>query len=329
MAYNKKSKKDFGPKKDPYEEQTKKVIEALKNGTVPWHRTWDRFNDTPINLVGKYEYHGMNLFLLLMVAQISGYSCRYWVTFNQAKKMGGHVNQDEKGLPIILWKPIEKPVIKDGVDTGEKKIVRFCQLSYVFNALHQCTGLEDKIPQEVKTVREFTPIQAADNIFNGMPTRPEVQHGFTKASYNRSFDHVKMPNPELFHKKEEYYCTLFHELAHSTGHSSRLNRFSNNDPMVFGNSEYSKEELVAELTSIFLCSESGIDDIIFDNSAGYIAGWLNKLESDNKFVFSAASKAKKAARFILGENVAKPSSTDASEESDAIETAEIDVAVGE
>jgi antirestriction protein ArdC len=111
---------------------------------------------------------------------------------------------------------------------------------------------------------------------------------------------VNLPNRGLFSSIEEYYCALFHELTHSTGHQSRLNRKEVIEKIQFNSQDYSKEELVAEIGATFLCASSGIHPQIIENSTAYIQGWLKKLQDDKKIIVTAAAKAQKAADYILG-----------------------------
>ena len=103
---------------------------------------------------------------------------------------------------------------------------------------------------------------------------------------------------------ENYYAVAFHELTHSTGHESRLNRagVAGSRLAAFGSADYSREELVAEMGSAFLCAEAGIESTL-DNSAAYLKGWLGALKGDSRLIVTAASAAQRAADFILGWNV--------------------------
>lgn len=121
-----------------------------------------------------------------------------------------------------------------------------------------------------------------------------------RACYAPELDFVNMPSIEQFESAEYYYATFFHELVHSTGHASRLAREEVMNPQKFGGMAYSKEELVAETGASFLCSSVQIDyDNIIENNVAYLAGWLNVLREDSKFIFKVASNAQKAADYIL------------------------------
>ena len=136
-----------------------------------------------------------------------------------------------------------------------------------------------------------------------MPRRPAIRHGLDRAFYSPAADSVGMPSPERFDTPENYYNVLFHELTHSTGHESRLNRkgVSGTDGQWagFGSQSYSKEEMVAEMGAAFLCGQAGIVERTIDNSAAYLRSWLERLKNDCRLVVQAAAQAQKAADFIL------------------------------
>jgi antirestriction protein ArdC len=113
-------------------------------------------------------------------------------------------------------------------------------------------------------------------------------------------DSVTMPCREAFESPEEYYSTLFHELTHSTGHKSRLDREGINVPHYFGDPVYSREELIAECGAAFLSGQSGIVSKTLSNSASYLQNWIRVLKSDSRLIITAASAAQKAADLILG-----------------------------
>jgi len=167
----------------------------------------------------------------------------------------------------------------------------------VFN-VSQCDGIN--VPDtETQPTIDFNPIEEAEKIVANMTKVPRITHIEQQAYYNRSSDHVNMPQKETFKGEAEYYSTLFHELTHSTGHESRLGRFQN-QVSKFGDSNYAKEELIAEMGASYLCAMAGIVDRTIDNSAAYIANWLTKLRNDKKLVVSAAGKAHAACDYILG-----------------------------
>ena len=169
----------------------------------------------------------------------------------------------------------------------------------VFNAVEQCEGLEDKVPAEPEP-REFRPVEEAAQILQNMPGPPEIVYGGDQACYRPSQDRVHVPPPERFDPREEFFCTLWHELTHATGHKSRLARPGVMDVQAFGTTEYSKEELVAEIGAAFLCHHCGIDNATLENSAAYLNGWLAKLRRNRRLIITASAQAQKAADYILG-----------------------------
>ena len=204
------------------------------------------------------------------------------------------MRKGEKGRRVIFWKWLVKN--REDLETGEKRQQKIPMLRYytVFN-LDQIDGIE--APEEPE-VEKLDPIEAAESIVSDMPKQPGRRAG-DKAVYYPTSDEVAMPEFQDFHSSEEFYCTLFHELAHSTGHVSRLNRKEIMEVNHFGSHEYSKEELVAEMTAAFLCGESGILPATIENSAAYLQSWAAKFKEDTKMVVCAAAQAQKAADFIL------------------------------
>jgi antirestriction protein ArdC len=109
-----------------------------------------------------------------------------------------------------------------------------------------------------------------------------------------------MPKRHLFQSAEAYFSTLFHEMTHSTGHEKRLNRPTLTDLCPFGSTNYSLEELVAEMGAAFLCGLTGVENNTIDNSAAYLKGWLGKLKNDTKLLIQAAANAQRAVDYITG-----------------------------
>jgi len=286
----------MSPKADAYNVVTDRIIEALESGTVPWHKPWKTLAGVgPTSLQTGKPYRGINVWLLSLTAHAAGYSSPYWVTFKQAKERGGSVRKGEKGTQIVLWKPVRKTEQDEGGEDVER---RYLILRYftVFN-VEQCDDVE--CPEVPELPADHDPIASCESIVSGWTGRPEVKHGGNRAYYSPALDYIQMPLSGQFTEPEGYYATLFHEMAHATGHESRLARKSLIHPAPFGSEDYSREELVAELAASYLCGEAGIP-VNVEQSAAYIASWLKVLENDRKMLVSAAAQAQKASDLVLG-----------------------------
>ena len=247
------------------------------------------------NLISKKAYRGINVFLL----GCAGFTSPYWLTFKQAKELGGSVKKGERGNIVVFWKWLFK---EEEQENGEIEEVKIPMLRYytVFN-VDQCEGIPaDIIPALDDNTNTLEPIEAAEQLISSMPLCPSISYGGNRAFYSPSADRVQLPALEQYEIAEEYYSTAFHELAHSTGHKSRLNRKEITSHNPFGSKEYSKEELTAEMTASYLCAVTGIEQATIENSAAYIQGWLKKLKDDRKMIVYAAAAAQKAADFIRG-----------------------------
>jgi len=271
-----------------YDIITNKIIAELEKGNVPWKKGW-RNAELPMNLVSGKTYRGINVIILSMLP----FSSPYFLTFNQVKKLGGNVKRGSKGFPIVFWNFVEKTV-KNRAGEETVKTIPFLKYFTVFN-LEQIDGIE---APETSTDTPFNTIERAEEIVNNYKTCPEISHGGNRAYYSMTSDKIQLPNQEQFNSEEEYYSTTFHELIHSTGHESRLNRKEVTGVNSFGSVDYSKEELTAELGAAFLSAEAKLDTDI-QNSAGYISGWLKALKNDRTLIVSAAAKAQKASDYIL------------------------------
>ena len=279
-----------------YDAVNQRILELLEQGTVPWRKPWNVEAGMPKNIVSKKEYKGVNTFLL----GCQSYSSAYWMTFKQAVDKGGHVKKGEKSSMVVFWKWMDRKSTVDTEDvdvldsgTGKIPMLRYYN---VFN-LEQTEGIEAPVTIETKNI--FTPIERAEQIVSGMPLRPDIRHGGNKASYSPMLDYVKMPEKHTFNSPEEYFGTLLHELSYTTGNEKRLARKSLMEVSGFGSHEYSKEELIAEFSSAFLCAMSGIEQKTLENSAAYIKSWLKALKDDKKMLVMAAAQGQKAADYIL------------------------------
>jgi len=277
-----------------YEIITDKIIKQLESSGAPWRKPWTC--QTPANLLTQKEYRGLNVFTLAS----QGFPSRFWLTFNQAKKLGGSIRKGERSSPVIFWNVGDEreATAPDGTkETSRPFLLRYYS---VFN-LSQTEGID--IPASLlHEARSNDPIEVCEQIVAKMPNPPAFEQS-DKAWYSPSSDVVGMPARDLFHSSEEYYATQFHELAHSTGHAKRLHRENFDNPASFASESYSKEELVAEMTAAMLCGIAGIEQKTLENSAAYLKTWIARLKSDSRLLVSAASQSQKAADFIQGKLV--------------------------
>lgn len=271
-----------------YEMVTQRMLESLSQNRIPWNRAWDMID--PINGISKKPYQGMNLLLLGM----QEYKTPVYVSFKQAKDLGGSVKKGEHGHLIVFWKMLH------GTDSqNPEKIKSFPMLrhSYVFN-VEQCDGLPESVTADLP-MREHATIQNAENIIASMPNRPHMVTADGIPHYRPSTDTVSVPLAGRFHTMDEYYSTTFHELAHSTGHESRLNRQMDGG-IHTRRQTYSREELVAEITAAFIMARCGLTTTL-ENSAAYCQGWARFLADQPKAIVQASGQAIKACKYIMNE----------------------------
>jgi antirestriction protein ArdC len=268
-------------------------LNQLAAGRIPWRKTWT--SGLPKSLTTSREYRGINILIL----GTATYTSRYWVTYREALRLGGYVRKGEKSTPVVYWKWRTDEDMQKLRDKTGKELFAPCVpfVSAVFNLdqVEQVKRPEDDVP--------FLPtdrIEIAERVYAGMPDKPITKHAATyQPVYVPSLDEVLMPHREQFESGPAYYAALFHELAHSTGHAKRLNRFKDAEG---GRIEkYSFEELVAEFCATFLCGFAGIENPEADAlHAGYIQGWMTALKNDVRLALRAASAAQRAADYIRG-----------------------------
>lgn len=280
--------------RDIYAELTDKVIAGLEAGVRPWFKPWastwaDRAISRPLRANGK-PYRGINVINLWITAELKGYSNPYWMTFKQAKELGGHVRKGEQATFVVLSKRI---TVEKG--TEDEHEVPFLTGFPVFN----CDQIDD-LPEKYhpKTTRierpANAPIPTAEAFFANLGV--DLRHGGDRAYYSPSKDFVQLPKFEDFNSAEDYYCTRGHETVHWTGHKDRMDR--NFDQKRWGDEGYAVEELVAELGSVFLAADLGISAQPRADHADYMAHWLKVLKADKRAIFTAASHAEKAVTYL-------------------------------
>lgn len=279
-----------------HEEVTGTIVAELAAGVIPWVKPWKSGPGgkcLPFNVATNRSYRGVNVLGLWAAAIGGGYPLPRWLTFRQAKKLGGFVKKGEKGTPIVLVKQFT-PGDRHEDGTGEggeaAKQVTFLRYFWVFNVA-QAEGL----PAHLYAVPEPEPAGERHARAEGFlkAIGADIRHGGDRACYVPARDCIMLPPFGAFEGAEHYYATSFHEHAHWSGHGTRLSRDLSGR---FGSRAYAAEELVAELTAAFLCAELGIEGRL--RHAEYIGSWLGLLRSDAKAVFTAASRASEAADYL-------------------------------
>lgn len=278
---------------DVYSIVTNRIIEQLELSIVPWKKPWSEIGP-PCNLLTTRPYTGINTMLLAA----HDYSTNYFLTFEQLKAIGGSVLKDEKGHVVVFYKRVPKDEDKDGESKKDySSVLRYYK---VFN-IAQCRDIPERLIPSLDQ-QAFSNIATCDEIVNNMPQCPVIKHSKQEAYYDPKKDYINMPKENTFVSVESYYSTIFHELLHSTGHQSRLNRKEITENHNYGSEMYSQEELTAEIGACMLSSVAGIIDKEFDNSLAYINGWLRVLKKDKRLIVFASSQAQKAVDFILNAN---------------------------
>ena len=295
------------------------IEEMLKSGTKPqWKMPWA--SGAPVRADGT-PYRGINVLILGMAASRRGYTSQQWFGFSAAKdaaaksarkagrniekrdrKSGkgyylwdcdndclfeGGVRKGETATRIVFYKPtVVTDKRKDG--TERERVIPFMRHLSVFNA-EQIEGIPAAEVVEV----EFNSVDCAEDVINGWEV--DITYGGDRAFYSPGDDSIHMPAKQSFHSEAEFYGVAMHEITHSTGHHSRLDRPKGN---AFGSKEYAFEELIAELGSAFLCQHCGVEGYI--QHVEYLSSWLEVLKNDTSFIIKAASKAQHAADLVLG-----------------------------
>ena len=272
---------------DIYAEVTSRIIDQMEQGVIPWQKPWIASGQAISRSTGK-PYSLLNQMILGKPGE--------YITFKQCQQEGGKVRKGEKAQMVVFWKFIEQ----EDEETHEKKQVPFLRYYSVFH-IDQCEGLKAKHQPQLPNTANAD--EAAESIIAAYIQKSGVRvihESGDRAYYTPFTDRVVLPNIEQFAETAEYYSTAFHELTHSTGHASRLNRLEKT--AFFGSEAYSKEELIAEIGAATLVNAAGLEtSSSFRNSAAYVQNWLKVLKDDKRFIVSAAGKAEKAFALILGE----------------------------
>ena len=272
---------------------TDSIISQLEKGVAPWVKPWSTKPDAsaPNNPSTGTFYRGIN-FIWLSLIQSSGEfgTSSKWMTYKQAQKVGAQVRKGAKGVSVVFYKPL---AVQDVADATKTKLIPMIKSYTVFN-----TDFIDGLPLDdgidtLEQKTEFQSLEECEKFIQG--TQAIIKHGGDKAFYAPSVDFIQLPNKTDFRSNSDYYATALHELAHWTGHTSRVNRdFSKSKK--WGDSSYAFEELVAELSAAMMCAHLKIDGQL--QHASYIDSWLKVLKQDSKAILKASAEAQKAVDYL-------------------------------
>jgi antirestriction protein ArdC len=282
-------------RRDHYEELTNTIIAKLEDGVLPWRRPWDPkkcgATTSPMNPVTGRTYRGVNALALAMSPLAFGGDPR-WMSYRQAAQRGWQVRKGEKGAVVFFYKKLE--LRRD--DDEERRTIPLLRAYVVFHA-SQVAGLPELgEPEAAKPVPER--VADADLILKASGVRIEI--GGDRAYYAPSSDHIQMPRDSAFASPPAWAATVLHELGHASGAKHRLDR---NLSGRFGDTAYSREELMVELASLFVGNTLGLPCDV-PNHASYIQSWLGVLKNDKREIFRAAADASRIAEWILSHHPA-------------------------
>jgi antirestriction protein ArdC len=281
------------PARDLYQEVTDTIVAALEQGVAPWVPS---HTSTPLALprngaTGR-PYSGLNVVLLWVAGQ--RYASSEWFTLNQARALGACVRKGECGTLVTFWRELARR----NAETGEDERVPVLRHFVVFNRA-QIDGLPeaaaaadgDDAARSACGRSRWERIEAAEALVQR--TGAHVTEDAGRPHYRPATDSVHMPPRTAYPEREGFYADLLHELGHWTAHPSRLAR-----PLcgAYGSPDYAREELVAELTSAFVCAALGITGKL--THAEYLGAWVKILRADKRAIFTAAAAARRAADFL-------------------------------
>lgn len=294
-------------KVDSYQMVVEQIKTELENGTVPWTKPWVSRLGGQQNGITKRHYTGFNALILSMVADRRGYNSPYWLTAKKAFELGLELPKGNKGVKVIGWfkarkRNSEGELVENNDETSNPFLMPRAWSVFNFEQFVVPEGV--KLPRhliksvEPKKVIDFNPLEEAENLIDKSGAKINLEA--SAAYYVPKRDEIFLPPPTTFLGIDEYYSTLFHELTHWTGHETRLKRFKTKECTRFNSTEYSKEELTAEMGSVFICSRLGITtDSQVRNSAAYLRGWLKYLTDHPKEFVNACQRAQKACDYVF------------------------------
>lgn len=287
----------------------KTLLAHIEKNPTDWQSGWNNIAaGAPYNGKTSTAYRGLNALYLAFLGAERGYNDTRWVTFNQAKELGASVKKGEKSAPVIFFefydrktkKAFDNRTVKDMTEEEKtaylkENVYAVMKYSSVFNA-EQCHNFPER--KEIAMSEEERANQNAKiETIIANSAAPVRYDGGSRAYYSPGTDSIHLPVIAAFDTMQDYYATALHEIAHSTGHESRLNRDLAGG---FGSESYAKEELRAELACVFMQMEQGIqlNGKHITNHASYLNSWLQAAKNDTSVFFKAAADAQKIADYV-------------------------------
>jgi len=286
-------------KQDIYTTITQKIVGQLSEGVRPWQCPWNAKSafgapSRPLRSTGQ-RYSGINVLVLWMESQLRGFNIPVWLTFRQAKELGGSVKKGEKATTVVYANSFEKTETDSETGEDKKRKIPFLKAYPVFN-VDQVAGLPEHFYAREQSPRNLEErLDCVEEFFKAV--KIETRFGGNRAYYSPSGDYIQLPPYDSFNTRATFYATLCHESIHATGGASRLKRDFGKR---FGDKDYAFEELIAELGSAFLCADLSITPEVMPEHGQYLQAWLSILKEDSKALFTAASHASRAVDFLHG-----------------------------
>lgn len=285
-------------RQDPHTRITDRILAELEQGTRPWLKPWSGGDmatsgrTRPLRATGQ-PYRGINVLLLWLEADASGFVSPSWMTYKQAQALGAQVRKGERGATVVYYGDSSKTVRDETSGEDREQAFRFLKAYTVFNVA-QIDGLPERFHIVPKPALEVERIASAEAFFARIPAI--VNHGGNQAYYMPSADCIQLPPFAAFHDAHGYYTTRGHETVHWTRHESRLDRLFGREK--WGDEGYAREELVAELGAPFLAADLGLAIEPRPDHASYIASWIKVLQNDTRAIVQAAAHAERAVAYL-------------------------------
>lgn len=283
---------------------TEGILECLKKGVAVWSSPVMSALGMPEKFDGGF-YKGLNTWILNSQTILKGYDSNKWITFNRCRKEGGHILKGSKATNVVFWKLLKNEKTNADGETVENVI----PLLRTFKVFNICQTSLYK-PSSKKVVKKVTNPNLAESLIGNWTNKVKIKYGFDNTAspyYAPSKDYINIPfgDSVAWSSDESLAKTTFHEMIHSTGHSSRLDRFNKatlegvHADQLHARGDYSAEELVAEMGAQILSDICGFSSKHLNESSSYINSWLKCLENNTDWILWASSRADKAVEMIL------------------------------